>query len=37
MLDPQFIRDNLDLVRKAIADKNAGEADLVDQFIKADE
>ncbi|MCH7976228.1 MAG: serine--tRNA ligase, partial [Bacteroidetes bacterium] len=37
MLDPQFIRDNLDLVRKAITDKNAGEADLVDQFIRADE
>ena len=36
MLDPQFIRDNPDLVRKAIANKNAGEADLVDQFIRAD-
>jgi len=37
MLDPQFIRDNPDLVRKAIADKNAGESDLVDRALEADE
>ncbi|MCH7638112.1 MAG: serine--tRNA ligase [Bacteroidetes bacterium] len=37
MLDAQFIRDNPGLVRKAIADKNAGEADLVDRALETDQ
>ena len=37
MLDPQFIRVNPDLVRKAILDKNAGDSDLVDQVLEANQ
>ncbi len=37
MLDPQFLRDHPDAVRKAIRDKKAGESDLVDRALAADE
>ena len=37
MLDPQFIRDNPDAVRKAILDKKAGGAGLVDRALEIDE
>ncbi len=37
MLDPQFIRDNPELVRQAILNKKAGETALVDRALEADE
>ncbi|MDX1438969.1 MAG: serine--tRNA ligase, partial [Rubricoccaceae bacterium] len=37
MLDPQFIRDNPDLVRQAIKNKGLGDAPTVDDLLSTDE